>query len=115
MAILLEHNTTEYLAVSHPLHIVLSMKQNNHLRLVNNTQEPVREATGPELGKLTIDCNRCVMQHTNACDDCVVSYIVGQDANEPIVLDFNERRACEILKDVGLVPTNRFSERLNAV
>ncbi len=91
------------------------MKQINYLQLVNKAHEAVREVTNPEQSALTIDCNRCVMQHTKACDDCVVSYIVDHDANQPVVLDFNERRACGMLNDAGLLPSNRFSERRDAV
>ncbi len=55
------------------------------------------------------------MQHSEACDDCMVSYLVGHVEGTPVVLDFEERRACELLSDVGLVPSNRFVARAGAV
>ncbi len=62
-----------------------------------------------------IDCDDCVMQHTETCDDCVVSHLVGHVAGTPVVLDFEERRAYELLNDAGLVPSSRFVARSDAV
>lgn len=62
-----------------------------------------------------IDCDMCVMQHTETCDDCVVSYLVGHAEGTPVVLDFEERRAYELLNDAGLVPSSRFVPRSSAV
>ena len=44
-------------------------------------------------GEQHIDCAECVMQHTSACDDCVVSFIVGREPGEAIVIDVAEARA----------------------
>lgn len=44
------------------------------------------------------------MQHTTACDDCVVSFIVGHPPGEAVVLDLDEERAVRSLESAGLVP-----------
>jgi hypothetical protein len=85
------------------------MAQPSHLRLV---------PTGPDLLEpysaepaLTIDCAVCEVRDTDACDDCVVSYLVGHEAGTPVVLDADEKRAVELLADAGLVPGSRFAPR----
>ncbi|MCQ3814942.1 MAG: hypothetical protein KTU85_11090 [Acidimicrobiia bacterium] len=91
------------------------MKTNTHLRLVSDSTRVQHGAPPQEKVGLTIDCNECAMQHSEACDDCMVSYLVGHVEGTPVVLDFEERRACELLSDVGLVPSNRFVARAGAV
>jgi hypothetical protein len=56
---------------------------------------------------MEINCDDCVMQHTRACDDCVVSFIVGREPGEAIVIDVEEERAVRMLADAGLVPELR--------
>ena len=53
---------------------------------------------------MEITCDECVMQHTPACDDCVVSFICGREAGDAVVLDVAEMRAVRLLGDAGLVP-----------
>ena len=53
---------------------------------------------------LTIDCFECVMRATDACADCVVSFVVGR---EPLVIDADEERAVRMLAKAGLVPRLR--------
>ena len=60
---------------------------------------------------LTIDCEECVMEGTGACDDCVVSYIVGREPGEAVVIDAEEERAVRLLAGAGLVPTLRLVRR----
>ena len=52
---------------------------------------------------MTIDCDTCVMQHTDACDDCVVSFLVDVSAG-PMQLAESEREALGNLAEFGLVP-----------
>jgi len=54
-----------------------------------------------------IRCSDCVMQHTSACDDCVVAFICGREPDEAVVFDVAEARAVRLLGDVGLVPKLR--------
>jgi hypothetical protein len=60
---------------------------------------------------MEINCDDCVMQHTRACDDCVVSFIVGREPGEAIVIDVEEERAVRMLSDAGLVPELRHERR----
>ena len=56
---------------------------------------------------LTIDCDSCVMRHTSACDDCVVTFICNREPDEAVVIDVGEARAVRLLGDAGLVPRLR--------
>jgi hypothetical protein len=58
-----------------------------------------------------IDCRECVMQHTAACEDCVVTFIVGREPGEAIVFDVAEERALRTLSSAGLVPALRHRAR----
>ena len=60
---------------------------------------------------LRISCDECVMQHTNACDDCVVTFICERDPGDAIVIDAAEERAVRLLIGSGLVPRLRHSRR----
>lgn len=91
------------------------MAEHTYLRLVGDGLDAHCGATVGEQAGLTIDCDMCVMQHSEACDDCVVSYLVGHVAGTPVVLDLEERRAVELLNDAGLVPSSRFVPRSDAV
>mgnify|MGYP001826913207 CR=1 FL=1 len=87
------------------------MAPTSHLRLV--PEDPGEEflAAGSEVPALTIDCAVCVSRDTDACDDCIVSYLVDHEADTPIVLDAQEQRAVDLLADAGLVPASRFRPR----
>jgi hypothetical protein len=68
---------------------------------------------------MLIDCERCVMQHTSACDDCVVSVLLaGFDAGDTaarspgrVELDDGEAEALRNLADAGLVSPLRLVVR----
>ena len=60
---------------------------------------------------LTISCDDCTMQHTSACDDCIVSFICGRDADNAVIIDADEARALRMLTDAGLVPSLRHERR----
>jgi hypothetical protein len=59
-----------------------------------------------------IDCQECVMQGTDACDDCVVSFLVSRRPGEAVVIDAAEQRAMRVLNDAGLVPDLRHRRRV---
>lgn len=65
----------------------------------------------PSGTSLTIDCDQCVMQHTDACSDCVVSFICSREPGDAVVVDVGEYRALRMLADSGLVPELRHRRR----
>jgi len=56
---------------------------------------------------MRIDCDDCRMQDTDVCGDCVVSYIVGREPGDAVVIDVAEARAVRLLARAGLVPDLR--------
>jgi len=64
-----------------------------------------------DAGGLTIDCDCCALRDTAACDDCVVSFLLGREPDDAVVIDADEARAMRMLERAGLVPTLRFSTR----
>lgn len=56
---------------------------------------------------LTIDCDTCAMRDSNVCGDCVVSFLIGRDPAEAVVLSLDEARAVKLLANAGMVPTIR--------
>lgn len=82
------------------------MAHTSHLRLVPAGADFEPFTTEPAL---TIDCAVCEVRETDACDDCVVSYLVGHEVGTPVMLDAEEKRAVELLADAGLVPASRFA------
>jgi hypothetical protein len=71
-------------------------------------------ASGPpeNAGPLTIDCADCRHRQTPVCDDCVVSFIVGRQPEDAVVVDAQEARAVRLLEQAGLVPGVRHSRRV---
>jgi hypothetical protein len=59
----------------------------------------------------TIDCDECVMAGTDACDDCVVRFILRREPGEALVIDAEEERALRTLQGGGLVPELRHRPR----
>ena len=62
-------------------------------------------------GGLTIDCDRCALRESAACDDCVVTFLLGREPDDAVVVDADEARAMRMLGRAGLVPTLRFDAR----
>ncbi|HXW81978.1 MAG TPA: hypothetical protein VEJ84_20945 [Acidimicrobiales bacterium] len=56
---------------------------------------------------LTIDCDGCIMQGTDACSDCVVTFICDRAPEDALVFDAAEERALGMLGRSGLVPPIR--------
>lgn len=59
---------------------------------------------------MLIDCDGCAMQHSSACDDCVVTFILGAQPG-PLELDDSEHEALSNLASEGLVPRLRLISR----
>jgi hypothetical protein len=60
---------------------------------------------------MLIDCDECVMAGTDACDDCVVSFLVERRPGDAVVIDADEQRAVRMLAGAGLVPDLRHRRR----
>ncbi len=60
---------------------------------------------------ITIDCDECTLQHTSACDDCLVSFLLDRDPGDAVVIDAAEARAVRLLERAGLVPNLRFDAK----
>ena len=60
---------------------------------------------------MVIDCDECVMQGTSACDDCIVTFLVGREPGEAVVIDVDEERELRLLQGEGLVPQLRLVKR----
>jgi hypothetical protein len=60
---------------------------------------------------LEISCDDCRMQHTPACDGCVVSFICDREPDDAVVIDVAEARALRLLGRSGLVPPLRHEAR----
>jgi hypothetical protein len=58
-----------------------------------------------------IDCAQCVMQHTEACDDCVVTFVANREPGDALVIDVAEERAVRALQRAGLLPDLRHVAR----
>jgi hypothetical protein len=63
----------------------------------------------PAEDSFTIDCADCQHRQTAVCDDCVVSFIVGRQPDDAVVVDADEARAVRLLEQAGLVPGVRHS------
>jgi hypothetical protein len=57
---------------------------------------------------MRIDCGECAMQHTTACDDCIVTAVLDRGEDDAVVLDLEQARAVRALQRAGLAPRNRF-------
>jgi len=62
-------------------------------------------------GVLHIDCDDCAMQGTDACADCVVTFICSREPGEAVVVDVAEARAIRLLSGAGLLPELRHVRR----
>ena len=60
---------------------------------------------------MRIDCDDCVMQHTQACDECVVTFVLSREPGDALVIDADEERAVRALQRAGLVPDLRHHTR----
>jgi hypothetical protein len=65
--------------------------------------------TSPE--PLTISCGDCVMDGTDACADCVVTFLCGRDAGDAVVIAVEDVRALRLLERGGLAPSLRHRRR----
>lgn len=61
-----------------------------------------------------ISCDDCSMQHSSACDECIVTFVLNTEAQlerEPdtgLVLDFEQQRVVRWFTQAGMVPESKF-------
>jgi hypothetical protein len=68
-------------------------------------------APAPTPAALTIDCDCCQLRDTDACADCLVTFLLEREPDDAVVIDADEARAVRMLERAGLVPTLRFTAR----
>jgi hypothetical protein len=59
---------------------------------------------------ISISCDDCDLRGSSACDDCLVSFVLGREPDDAVVVDVEEARAMRMLSRAGLVPGLRHSE-----
>ncbi|HVM10422.1 MAG TPA: hypothetical protein VM345_18325 [Acidimicrobiales bacterium] len=60
-----------------------------------------------ERDTIRISCDECTMKATDACGDCIVTFICGREPDDAIIIDVAEERAVRMLIKGGLVPELR--------
>jgi hypothetical protein len=65
---------------------------------------PIRMLGAMASGSFTISCDDCVARATDACADCVVTFVCDRDPGDAITIRLDEARAVRLLADAGLVP-----------
>lgn len=60
------------------------------------------------MSTITVECQSCVMRDTDACGDCVVTFLLGREPDDAVVIDAEEARAMRLLEQAGLLPSLRF-------
>jgi hypothetical protein len=56
---------------------------------------------------ISISCDDCELQHTDACGDCLVTFVLGREPDDAVVIDVAEARSIRALGRAGLVPELR--------
>jgi hypothetical protein len=62
------------------------------------------EHHSPDRSSIAIDCATCVMRATDACNDCLVTFICDREPDQAVVVTIDELRSLRLLSDAGLVP-----------
>ena len=56
---------------------------------------------------IEVDCDRCELAASEACDDCLVSFVIGRSGCHTVAADAEESRVVRLLSGAGLVPALR--------
>lgn len=59
----------------------------------------------------SISCDDCIARHTEACADCVVTFICDRQPGDAVIIDASEERAVRLLSQAGLIPGLRHQRR----
>ena len=76
----------------------------------HTTFSPTTSLTTIPSDVTTIDCDTCVMNGTEACNDCLVNFVVSRQPGEAVVIDAAEERSLRALAGEGMVPQLRYLE-----
>ena len=58
---------------------------------------------------LSISCSDCTMHNTPACDDCVVTFVLGVETDGVVLnLDVDQERVVHLFSRAGMVPLLKF-------
>lgn len=60
---------------------------------------------------MLISCGDCVMEGTDACTDCVVTFLCEREPGDAVIIDVAEARALRLLEQGGLAPALRHRRR----
>lgn len=60
---------------------------------------------------MQISCGDCVMEGTEACTDCVVTFLCEREPGDAVIIDVAEARALRLLEQGGLAPALRHRRR----
>ncbi len=60
---------------------------------------------------MCIDCHGCAFVDTDACRDCVVTFLLNREPDDAVIIDAAEARGLRLLEQAGLVPGIRFEAR----
>lgn len=63
-----------------------------------------------EMSGLVIDCSECLENRTEACDDCIVAFVIDRPEGA-VVFDAAEERALRSLHNAGLLPELRYGRK----
>lgn len=69
------------------------------------------EASETKEDDVLIDCDRCAMQGTAHCRECVVSCLLDPEPGGGVIVDIEEERALRELARAGLVGEIRMRPR----
>lgn len=72
--------------------------------------KPATEAHAKPGTEMVIDCEQCAWRSTEACEDCVVTFLLDRRPDDAVVIDAVEARAVRLLGDAGLVPGLRYED-----
>ncbi len=63
---------------------------------------------------ICISCEDCVMQGTDACKDCLVTFVVAHQPGDAVVIDMVEAKAIRRMSRLGLVSPIRHRSSASA-
>jgi len=81
------------------------MSERRHLHPISTAASSTVPSRTEQPCSTVISCDDCALRETSACGDCVVTFVLKNDASRPIRFSSPELRAVSMLADAGLVPS----------